>query len=554
MAVSSTTMKKVYLCDGTSTEFVYPFKIWEEGDLTAYLFTIADSTTITLRLDVDYTVTDEGEEAGGHIDLIVEVDGDSIFEAAPSSDYKLVLMRELDLTQPVDYAASGPFPAETHEKALDRLTFLIQQLDEKVNRCFLRDITQTGEIIADLDADWYILTRINLNDGYLAGDLNFQGYKIDNITGIEDEDNDTGVYVEQAEDEDKVRFKTGGTQRGQFDANGFKLASGADIDEISIDGTLAGNSDDAVPTEKAVKTYADTKVAASEKSTTAVEGKIPVMGASGYMPDSSVDTTALKTTTVELSKTNGDFSQQTVTGGQYAFWPKIKMSTTNTSSNWYVGQLRAQTNLVGWTDYVHNVAMNGGEAGYTIYATWTYVTASGTDYWLFLLVDKITKEIISSSFAQDHPAYGNGGDFDKMPHPFGSYDETKHEIILVDQDTIAELKAQVTEEKSLLTLVNELYKPNMIKEEVYKPLYSGKYLTQDGKQVKELVTTLPNFIKVRKLIKMTSVELVAKAQKRELARQKEDQDKIKKEQDRQSAINKLKAIGLTKDEIEAIVK
>lgn len=38
---------------------------------------------------------------------------------------------------------------------------------------------------------------------------------------------------------------------------GITLAAGTDIDEFSTDGTLAGNSDNALPTEKAVKTYAD---------------------------------------------------------------------------------------------------------------------------------------------------------------------------------------------------------------------------------------------------------------------------------------------------------
>lgn len=49
-----------------------------------------------------------------------------------------------------------------------------------------------------------------------------------------------------------------------FDATGtitankpMKMTSGVAIDEFSIDGTLAGNSDLAVPTEKAVKTYVD---------------------------------------------------------------------------------------------------------------------------------------------------------------------------------------------------------------------------------------------------------------------------------------------------------
>lgn len=37
----------------------------------------------------------------------------------------------------------------------------------------------------------------------------------------------------------------------------FSLQSGTGINEFSTDGTLAGNSDDAIPTEKAVKTYVD---------------------------------------------------------------------------------------------------------------------------------------------------------------------------------------------------------------------------------------------------------------------------------------------------------
>lgn len=42
--------------------------------------------------------------------------------------------------------------------------------------------------------------------------------------------------------------------------SGLKLTSGADITEFSTDGTMGGNSDDAVPTEKAVKTYVDGSV------------------------------------------------------------------------------------------------------------------------------------------------------------------------------------------------------------------------------------------------------------------------------------------------------
>lgn len=39
----------------------------------------------------------------------------------------------------------------------------------------------------------------------------------------------------------------------------IKLRNGAAVNEISTDGTLADNSDTAIPTERAVRTYADTK-------------------------------------------------------------------------------------------------------------------------------------------------------------------------------------------------------------------------------------------------------------------------------------------------------
>jgi hypothetical protein len=39
--------------------------------------------------------------------------------------------------------------------------------------------------------------------------------------------------------------------------HGLELPSGTAVSEFSIDSTLTGNSDDAVPTEKAVKGYVD---------------------------------------------------------------------------------------------------------------------------------------------------------------------------------------------------------------------------------------------------------------------------------------------------------
>ena len=58
----------------------------------------------------------------------------------------------------------------------------------------------------------------------------------------------------------KVEVTIDAVVEGTWDPNGLTLKAGASVNEFSIDGTLAGNSDDVVPTEKAVKTYVDTEV------------------------------------------------------------------------------------------------------------------------------------------------------------------------------------------------------------------------------------------------------------------------------------------------------
>jgi len=47
---------------------------------------------------------------------------------------------------------------------------------------------------------------------------------------------------------------------GEIASTDFVASTGATINEFSTDGTLAGNSDTAVPTEKAVKTYVDNNI------------------------------------------------------------------------------------------------------------------------------------------------------------------------------------------------------------------------------------------------------------------------------------------------------
>jgi hypothetical protein len=259
----------------------------------------------------------------------------------------------------------------------------------------------------------------------------------------------------------------------------------------------------------------------------------------------------LKTTTGAIEfDTAGN---KTLPGGSYGFYPQFKVEAGFGAGN----DIYLATDLpADQQSYVTSCYLNPVSPGSSsIFVQQTYITASGEDHWLFLLMDKNTKRIHGKYSASDHPAYGNGGDYNKRPHPFmAEYDEARHEIILVDKESIAELKAQVTKDKDLLDIINESYRVDLSKEETYQPLHSGKYIIRKDTgeivksiplgddltkyaQVKEMVEVIPSYIKVRKLVRMTEQEKIQKQQDKEQRIAQAEQEKQEK---KQALLDKLK--------------
>ena len=118
MTVPSENTKISYTGDGSTTTFPFNFKIFNKNDL------LVMAGTSQQTVDVDYTVTGVGEASGG----------DVIFTSAPADGTGVVILRQMSLLQETEYIASGAFPSTAHEAALDRLTMMVQQLDEKLSR------------------------------------------------------------------------------------------------------------------------------------------------------------------------------------------------------------------------------------------------------------------------------------------------------------------------------------------------------------------------------------------------------------------------------------
>ena len=134
MTVSTTINKVIRDGDGSNLTFSYTFKIFADADLDVYIRTAAGTETLK-TLTTNYTVTGAGNTGGGNV---VFVSGQ-----APADTEKVVIQRKLDLTQSTDYTPNDPFPAESHEEALDRLTFITQQIQEEVDRSIKASVGNT---------------------------------------------------------------------------------------------------------------------------------------------------------------------------------------------------------------------------------------------------------------------------------------------------------------------------------------------------------------------------------------------------------------------------
>lgn len=133
MTVSTTTSRVSYAGNGVTLTFAVPFYFLQNADLV--LLRNAGGIVTTLILGTDYTVSGAGVAFGGSVTLAV----------APATGETLVIYRDPAATQLVDYQANDPFPAETHERALDKLTMLVQRARDLVGRAFtLSDADTSG--------------------------------------------------------------------------------------------------------------------------------------------------------------------------------------------------------------------------------------------------------------------------------------------------------------------------------------------------------------------------------------------------------------------------
>lgn len=129
MTQTGLTVNQGYLCDGVIVDFAIPFTYVNDDEVGVYLRneSVDPPTETLLANPAEYTIDD---------DQTTVTTG-----TAYSSDYRIFLRRNTPLTQENDFQDNDGAPSETHELGLDKLTRIVQEIDETLNRSILIPIT-----------------------------------------------------------------------------------------------------------------------------------------------------------------------------------------------------------------------------------------------------------------------------------------------------------------------------------------------------------------------------------------------------------------------------
>ena len=120
MTVQNTTVKDIYVGNGATTKFPITFQMTDHPEYIKVYITGDDSVAVeTENFSVDL----------GAKTVTYPADGDPLPDG-----HKITIYRELPLYQLMNLVNQGPFFAENIELSFDDLTFICQQLNEKLNR------------------------------------------------------------------------------------------------------------------------------------------------------------------------------------------------------------------------------------------------------------------------------------------------------------------------------------------------------------------------------------------------------------------------------------
>lgn len=132
MTVSTETASVSYAGNGSTTVWAVPYYILEAAHIKVSVFSSLGVESVK-TLNTNYTVSGAGTNPS-----TAQVTATTF---TPATGETVVIKRDVPVTQETDYVENDAFPAESHEKALDKLTMIIQQQDVDISKALRLPIT-----------------------------------------------------------------------------------------------------------------------------------------------------------------------------------------------------------------------------------------------------------------------------------------------------------------------------------------------------------------------------------------------------------------------------
>ena len=137
MTVTTTANSVTYDGNGIATTFDVPFQFFDPTDLIVTERVVSTGAETVLALTTDYTVSGGGGDVG-----------QVVANNAPPATVKWNIRRATSQTQLIDYTDHDPFPAETHETGLDRVTLIAQDSASEASRSLTFPSTDDSDLSA----------------------------------------------------------------------------------------------------------------------------------------------------------------------------------------------------------------------------------------------------------------------------------------------------------------------------------------------------------------------------------------------------------------------
>jgi hypothetical protein len=428
MTLATENRRVQYDGNGSTTEFAFSNRFDADGDLVVVL-TSAAGTDTTQTITTHYTVAGAGEATGGTVTMLT----------APASGETLTIYRDLDLVQSADLTNQEAYYLSALEACLDKLTMMVQQVEEEVSRCVKREITSSEDTLtieefeaiqtacetAQSSAETAVTSAEAHRDAAedIVQEMVGKHYETDSVADqtvytlpfeVDADYDNLAVYADGVRQR-RSTYSVTDTDEVTFDS---AFSAGVELDFVSVDlgdalsdVTDAASSAAAAAASETAAAASETAAAASESAAETAETNALASAAAalaGDVPSFSSGDEG-KALTVNSALNGYDLTGPPITGdadGRVLRAIEILIedgtdasSVKCTVSSKYNGEAIASSDNIGYSDNVNGIALSSN--GYQLWI------GPGQGQIIGVLSADITARESTTSFLLDYSVFGD---------------------------------------------------------------------------------------------------------------------------------------------------